>query len=121
MRRFRLNGWQRVGIILSILWIPVGGVWALKAFGPPENIPEPPFFNLCLEQEAKQPTPNAARCNDAAQKWYASLFKLRNLQHANAERLALWYAFLPIPIAWLLVYCVSWMVRWVRRGFQPST
>jgi hypothetical protein len=25
MRGFRLNGWQRIGIILSVLWIPVAG------------------------------------------------------------------------------------------------
>jgi hypothetical protein len=26
MARFRL-GWQRIGIVLSVLWIVVGGVW----------------------------------------------------------------------------------------------
>jgi hypothetical protein len=30
-------------------------------------------------------------------------------------------AFIPIPVAWLLAYMIVWLVRWIRRGFQPST
>jgi hypothetical protein len=29
--------------------------------------------------------------------------------------------FFPVFAAWLLVYIVVWTVRWIRRGFQPST
>ena len=27
----------------------------------------------------------------------------------------------PIPVAWMLVYGLVALVRWIRRGFQPST
>jgi hypothetical protein len=27
----------------------------------------------------------------------------------------------PIPVAWLLVYALVGIVRWIKRGFQPST
>ena len=30
-------------------------------------------------------------------------------------------ALMPVPVAWLLVYIIVWTVRWIRRGFQPST
>ena len=25
--RFRLNGWQRIGIVLSVVWAALGGLW----------------------------------------------------------------------------------------------
>ena len=31
MRGIRLNGWQRIGIILSIVWVFVGTWWAQQA------------------------------------------------------------------------------------------
>ena len=31
MRGFRLNGWQRLGIVLSVLWLIVGTIWAYAA------------------------------------------------------------------------------------------
>ena len=34
---------------------------------------------------------------------------------------ALLWSLAPIPIAWLLIYMVVWIVRWVRRGFQPAS
>jgi hypothetical protein len=115
-----LNGWQRIGIILSILWIPVGWILGLKAFGPHGDVLEPPFFDFCNETESKSPTPNYARCTREAQQWLVIQYRLRERQHADAERLAPWFAFAPIPIAWLLVYIVVWTARWVRRGFQPA-
>jgi hypothetical protein len=120
MRKFRLNGWQRIGIVLSIIWVPLGFVWAIKYFAPPDHFLEWPFVKSCYEQEAKRPSPNYGHCDQDAQKWYESQFKFRELQIANAERLALWFALAPIPIVWLLVYSVVWIGRWVRRGFQPA-
>jgi hypothetical protein len=29
-RGFRLNGWQRIGIVLSVVWAIVGGLWGMK-------------------------------------------------------------------------------------------
>jgi hypothetical protein len=88
---FRLSGWQRIGIILSVLWIPVGWVLAVK------NVPGPPSLDYPLSQI----------CQDA--------------QARMPKRYAPWFVLAPIPIAWLLVYIVVWIVRWVRRGFQPAS
>jgi hypothetical protein len=30
MRGFRLNGWQRIGIVLSVVWAMVAGTFAWK-------------------------------------------------------------------------------------------
>jgi hypothetical protein len=121
MSGFRLNGWQCIGILLSVLWLPVGWNWALTLFGPPANPLPWPFWNSCLERQAKLPAPNYDGCHQGDAKWWANQSKLRELQHANAEQLAPWLALVPIPIAWLLVYSVVWIVRWIRRGFQPAS
>jgi hypothetical protein len=34
---------------------------------------------------------------------------------------AAFFAFVPIPIAWLIVYGFIWLTRWISRGFKPST
>ena len=42
MRGFLLNGWQRIGIVLSILWALIGGLWG-------RNAALKPFFD-CISQ-----------------------------------------------------------------------
>ena len=85
-RGFRLNGWQRLGIILSILWIPVGFVWASRHFGPPAKQVDWPFGELCNERQAKLPTPNYDRCIEDARKWYEQEDRFRQMERAEAER-----------------------------------
>jgi hypothetical protein len=31
MRRLHINGWQRIGIVLSVIWAIVGGLWGFYA------------------------------------------------------------------------------------------
>jgi heme/copper-type cytochrome/quinol oxidase subunit 2 len=96
MRGFRLNGWQRIGIVLSLVWAVVGGLWGRKAALTP--------FLDCLSD-----TGNLNFCQSQYQ-WAIDQVWL----------FALIFGLAPIPIAWLLVYIVVWTVRWIRRGFQPS-
>ena len=96
MRGFRLNGWQRIGIVLSALWVLVGNVW---------------LHNVLLERdEAYQSCLAAVR---------------GRLFHCGApdqiERNTLFITYVLVPLAWLLVYTIVWTDRWIRRGFQPST
>ena len=30
MRRFRLNGWQRIGVVLALVWMVIGGSWGWR-------------------------------------------------------------------------------------------
>ena len=117
MRGSRLNGWQRIGIVLSVLWIPVGHVWALKTLQP-DRLPDWPYSALCQDAETRKPNPNYERCIDDAQKWYEGQDKLRKLDFEDAERLAPWFALAPIPVAWFTIYVFVWLGRWIRRGFQ---
>ena len=62
MRRFRLNGWQRIGIVLSVLWVVVGGVWR---FGDTLNTNHVwTIYEYCVEQ----PNADKAACKQEDQR-----------------------------------------------------
>src|SRR5215472_92402 len=111
MRRFRLNGWHRIGIVLSMLWAVMGGLWgnhiAIQRGG---AIPIA-HYKSCISQ----PDYDDDECTAAFDEEYAA--GLRD-HWAFAVIMA---GLIPIPVAWLLVYIVVWTARWIRRGFQPST
>lgn len=71
MRKFNLGGWLRIGIVLSVIWIVIGG-----SFG-----------------------------------W--------NHAYDGGVSAAV-VAFGPLLVAWLALYGLVLLVRWIRRGFQAS-
>ena len=110
MRGFRLNGWQRIGIILSVIRLLAGTVWGLKELYRPQH----ELYRMCLKAAfSPGSTLDPGKCNDDLEK---------GLALADTQRVAYVATFglAPIFIAWLLVYIVVWTVRWVRRGFQSA-
>ena len=110
MRGFRLNGWQRTGIALSMLWAVAGVLWgnhlAIQEGG---AIPIA-HYKSCISQ----PDYDDDECSAAFDEEYAAAVRGRWAFAAMA-------GLAPIPVVWLLVYIIVWTVRWIRGGFQPST
>ena len=110
MRGFRLNRWQRIGIVLSMLWAVVAGLWgnhiAIQEGG---AIPIA-HYKLCISQ----PDYDDDQCSATFDEEYA-------VGVGDHWAFAAMAGLAPIPVAWLLVYIVVWTARWIRRGFQPST
>jgi hypothetical protein len=98
MRTFRLNGWQRIGIVLSVLWVPLGALLGLMAAVAP--------YRVCI----RNPLNEMAWCDLV----YRNTFTIEHLGSAAA-----FFALMPIPVGWLLTYATIWAVRWVWRGFNP--
>ena len=96
MRGFRLNGWQQVGIVLSALWVLIGNIW---------------LHHVLLERD------EAYRSCLAAVK--GRLFHCEVPD--QIERDTLFFTYVLVPLAWLLVYIVVWTTRWIRRGLRAST
>ena len=108
--RFRLNGWQRIGIVLSVVWAALGGLWGNHIAIQQGGAVPIAHYKWCISQ----PNDDDDECSAAFDEEYA--VGVRG-HWASATMVAL----IPIPVAWLLVYIVVWAVRWIRRGFQPST
>ncbi len=107
--RTRLNGWQRIGIVLSVIWIFVGGFWG---------------NNIGIHQ-GDWAVSMLGSCYDIRPNDWASCQREFHTNFSEAVKYH-WYAaaflaFVPTPIAWLIVYGVVAPIRWIRRGFNHST
>jgi hypothetical protein len=106
-RMSRLNGWQRIGIVLSVLWFLGGAFWgneiAIRDGGS--------WPTLQLKWCLSRPNADYSECNATFEKDYEKGIA----GHWSAGLLV---GLVPIPIAWLLVWAVVAIVRWVRRGFR---
>jgi hypothetical protein len=108
MREVRLNGWQRTGITLSVLWVLCVSMWFYQHI-PNANVPGIASVYLqCIGQ------PNAKRreCRARAE-WFG--------EEARSELIAGWplVALGPVLVVWPLMYLLAWTARWIRRVFQP--
>jgi uncharacterized membrane protein len=101
-----LHGWARIGIVLSLVWVTIGSIWALNLLF------EPVYQNYETCQ-----TLMTARPSDCQQLFQAQFADARGRRLTAIALVGLG----PIPVAWLLVYGLVGLVRWIRRGFQPST
>jgi hypothetical protein len=110
MRGFRLNGWQRIGIVLSMLWAVVGGLWGNHIDIQEGGAIPIAHYKWCISQ----PDYDDDECSHTFDEEYAAGVR-------GHWALPAIVGLVPIPVAWLLVYIVVWTVRWIGRGFQPST
>jgi hypothetical protein len=91
-----LNGWQRIGVVLSALWCLFTLVLAYQYAGfiDPNDLPFLHYFSEFLGLP-----------------YLGSLHKVVVVVLASA---------LPIVGGWLLVYGVLWTTKWVVAGFKPE-
>jgi hypothetical protein len=103
----RLNGWQRIGIVASVVWALGAFVHALAQPNWADRI-----FTSCLENVEPG---GSDRCVQRHHR--------ENLPIALAEqrKVAVANALVPPPFGWLFVYMVLGIVRWVRQGFSPAS
>jgi hypothetical protein len=109
MMRVRLNGWQRIGIVLSVLWIIVAGLWANYQSIQQRTQTLEFLFQTCVAfHNFNYNDPDCLRDFNAQ---YLGAIKGQWVDTAIV-------ALVPIPIAWLLAWIVFVVVRWIRRGFD---
>jgi hypothetical protein len=106
----RLNGWQRIGIVASV-------IWAIGA---------PIYMDIAAERDADErfhlvygscrdvPSNDPDQCFQRASRAYESVPRY-HLISANGAFVAL----APIPLGWLIAYALVYLVRWIRAGFKP--
>lgn len=102
----RLNMWQRLGIVLSVLWVLGAGAYQWRKTARAGSEYALASVHLC-ERLAKPGAP--ANCWD---EWMPS-YKLIT-EYVWWEMAA--RAFIPLILAWLFAYLTLWTVRWVLAG-----
>ena len=104
----RLNGWQRIGLVLSVLWAFGAAIHERNKQVNAANELFQSQYRICLEQA------NAVKnCHDNV-----------SLQ-AAMDATAYWpdvafYAFGPVIAGWLVVLITLKTFRWVSAGFSKK-
>jgi hypothetical protein len=106
----RLNGWQRIGIVASVVWAIGGPIYVQNAA---DNEALATFLRVhraCLDANN-----DFDRCRERAKDAYDSVPRYPLLS-ANGAFVAL----VPVALGWLLAYVLVYLVRWIRAGFAKQ-
>jgi len=111
----KLNGWKRIGIIASVVWILVAGIYAYQLEFK-SNLDLANFvYASCLRDAADKTGDTWATADGECGKKLIDSFGSAG---PDARVMAELVAFVPVPRGWGLVYLVLFLVRRVKRGFM---
>ncbi|MGI0015462.1 MAG: hypothetical protein ACREBU_18755 [Nitrososphaera sp.] len=137
----RLNGWQRLWVSASILYLIVVIAFAISEFPKPSNTyHQSEFYDQLSKESIKAITdtldakditrirmPNGREIPFPAGTSEAVMSKVANEYNKILEREAAEkrYSFIAYASLWwlipcLLLYVLGWSVGWVFRGFKPE-
>src|SRR5262249_12846410 len=105
----RLNGWQRIGIVASVIWAIGAPIYldhaaqqnAMEAFGS--------YYEACRDNPSSELDWRFERA-----RWASDTVTRYQLLSVNGVVVAL----VPVGLGWLLAYALVYLVRWIRAGFQ---
>jgi hypothetical protein len=114
----KLNGWKRIGIIASVVWILGAGAHT---------------YDSEIHRASDLIADTHVRCDSNLpsdskdERAYEAGFEKCNKEAEDSLALAIsnaWFsaalvAFVPVPFGWGFVYLALFLVRWVKRGFTP--
>ena len=113
MRGVRLNGWQRIGIVLSVVWALGAWLYVQQLDVEQAQRLKESAYRTCTDLQDQSPDKGVSDCIKDAESVYDT-----SLQSNWSDK---WVAaLLPIPIAWMITYGLIGLVRWIRAGFAPE-
>lgn len=103
----KLNGWQRLGVVASVVWAPIGFLWG-NSIGLHEGDPAVASLKACMQRDEDWKLCQAVFSNEYPIEvqyhwWFAVVGML-----------------LPIAFAWLVAWVSIKVFRWVRVGFAQT-
>jgi len=115
-----MNGWKRIGIIVSVVWFLGGGFYAYDS-----EIHRAENFvafthglcdnNLKVYKDLNERDAAFEQCNKGAEDVLTEAISSAPFDGALV-------GIVPIILGWPIVYLLLFLVRWVKRGFvqEPS-
>ena len=112
--QIRLNGWQRIGVVISVVWVlSVGGCGALEQVR--EGHSTYYFVDTVIV-----PVPPVKELNRPGRLLSDEEFLgLRTEHHFRVDRLIA-AMLVPVALFWVLAYACVFVVRWVAAGFRKN-
>lgn len=106
----RVNGWQRIGVVLSVLWVIGAAIYVRSAQVQNAYSLFQMEFSACLNEQGA----TIEECSNKV-----------SLQHAM-DVTANWpdvafFAFAPVIAGWLVAYVALKTFRWVNLGFSKKS
>jgi len=106
----RLNGWQRIGVIASIVWA-FGAFIHVNSWYADESTKY--AISMVKSCEAAAPEYREPGIKDCWSSYQANVALDREGFWADAAIVSL----IPIPVGWLTVYLILGLLRWIKAGF----
>lgn len=104
-----LNRWQRIGVVLSVVWALGAGIYSRSSDVNDAMAIAGLSYQICTEAEASRSNFNF---DDCSKKMSESTALLLSGSWGNAAFIAL----VPIPFWWGFVYFLLRVYRWVKEG-----
>ena len=105
----RLNGWQRIGIVASV-------IWAIGA---------PIYLDTAAQRDAMEQFDQTHKaCLDNPRNDFDVCFRRASAASDSVPRYhftsanGAFVALVPLPIAWVIAYALVYLGRWIRAGFK---
>jgi hypothetical protein len=109
MAIMRLNGWLRVGIVASVLWVLIGDFFIHGRIIDELGAPVIAELKSCAEADGS----DWQACRAAYNRDYPGAMT-GHWQYAGIITAIPWALF------WVLAFICYVTIRWVRRGFDPQ-
>jgi hypothetical protein len=105
----KLNGWQRIGIVLSFIWmLTTGPINYWEKSGEELDIRDT-RNSIC--ESYKKTKENRKECIETSE--YLAKERIKQIQDQS-----LFISFGFIPFFWLITYIMVLIGKWIRNGFK---
>jgi hypothetical protein len=122
----RLNGWQRIGVVLSVMWALYGGYWG-NEYGLRQGNWALVVYGSCFDNALQKAADahNTPQAREQYQRDVEACEQSENRDWRSSIQYHFQYAaicaFVPIPLGWGIVYGLIALVKWIRKGFKVPT
>jgi flagellar biogenesis protein FliO len=119
----RLNGWQRIGVVLSVLWLVVFLIWGLNDSlnGRGSFFVDTPDQIAIAKVGCHEVPPTPAEASKGWGPGYECPPNTELPERHQFNTAGFWFVVIaPLLIAWLLVYACVFCVRWIAKGFKQK-